>query len=187
MRNTIRAILLLCSFALLVSACHPKSNAFHIPEDGFNIPVKIIHTSSGFGGTAFYSIRYKAVFRSSLVNAKYIFKNRQDSLLEIQYSGMRFQTLILVKYLSPDSGSACIIRWIDGPAPGKVIATDTAYPIEIGAATTYVETSLKPSLVRSIYPVLKCKISQKEFKEIVLDAYKPVTDLEFFDSIKLVE
>ena len=184
------------TISFLQWSCTAQPKELEIPNVEFNTPVKFIHPVYIVGAleSNFYMVNYRAEYSGPTGEEEsFIIKNYNNKVLKIRYSGYLNETLIWVKgFVSSDSGRACFIRWHNDTKKinntGVVVTKSESLPgIKIDETTIFLETNIDATIIKKLYPKLKCKIINKNYEEIKMDCNKPVTNLEFFNNIQFVE
>jgi hypothetical protein len=182
--------------------CKTNSVELNIPDNNYNIDVvNLADTSHADFSVEYPPFEYESYFKIGNYEDKYLYKILNDRLLKIHYSTYNkiynekgniiglANTMIYVNNIKGyDSLKACFIRWVNDRSFGKDgINKIKEVRFDIGNSTIYLETNIDSSIVKDMFPSVKCKIVQKRYKQIQFVNRSSMQNLDFFNTIKFIE
>jgi hypothetical protein len=186
--------------SFLEISCKHKPIELDVPKNQFNVHINNNGAPADSlieGGIEIYTADYEATYCSRYYKASYLLRTYKNGITLIRYPRWfenEYETLILIyNFKGGNNALAAFIRWQDGNVSLKgyeehprIWKMPSALDIEINESTEYLETNLDSMLVKKMYPKLRCKITNKCYREISIPFGERVQTLAFFWHIAFI-
>lgn len=170
-------------FVLILMACNENENrnAESFIQQ-YQIPAEIIDSSPRFNRINF-SHELETPHSRKLFYIKWL----RHKIKKIHYTNSAVNILIFLKISDYNKNKANFIMWKNGNKYPDAPSDGAFYDVEIGGYTRWIKSNMDETIVREMYPEIKCNVTKETYSKIVIDFNKEVESLDFFRSIEFIK